>query len=109
VFCTRRGLFHFNRMPFGLSGAPATFCRLMQKVLKDELWKICLFYLDDVIAYAKAHRELLERLNTVISVLGEAGLKVKPSKCSLLRLAFHSWVMWFPNKGWTHSPKKSKL
>jgi len=25
AFCTRRGLFHFNRMPFGLSGAPATF------------------------------------------------------------------------------------
>ena len=70
AFCTRRGLFHFNRMPFGLSGAPATFCRLMQKVLKDQLWKICLFYLDDVIVYAKTHRELLERLNTVISVLG---------------------------------------
>ena len=32
AFCTRRGLFHFNRMPFGLSGAPATFCRLMHKV-----------------------------------------------------------------------------
>jgi len=32
-----------------------------------------------VIVYAKTHRELLERLNTVISVLGQAGLKVKPS------------------------------
>ena len=59
AFCTRRGLFHFNRMTFGLSGAPATFCRLMQKVLKDQLWKTCLFYLDDVIVYAKTHRELL--------------------------------------------------
>ena len=85
AFCTRRGLFHFNRMPFGLSGAPATFCRLMQKVLKDQLWKICLFYLDDVIVYAKTHRELLERLNTVISVLGQAGLKVIPSKCTLFK------------------------
>jgi len=85
AFCTRRGLFHFNRMPFGLSGAPATFCRLMQKVLQDQLWKICLFYLDDVIVYAKTHRELLERLYTVISVLGQAGLKVKPSKCTLFK------------------------
>ena len=85
AFCTRRGLFHFNRMPFGLSGTPATFCRLMQKVLKDQLWKICLFYLDDVIVFAKTHRELLERLNTVISVLGQAGLKVKPSKCTLFK------------------------
>jgi len=85
AFCTRRGLFHFNSMPFGLSGAPATFCKLTQKVLKDQLWKICLFYLDDVIVYAKTHRELLERLNTVISVLGQAGLKVKLSKCTLFK------------------------
>jgi len=41
--------------------------------------------MDDVIVYAKTHRELLERLNRVISVLGEAGLKVKPSKCTLFK------------------------
>jgi len=28
AFCTRRGLFYFTRMPFGLSGAPGSFCRL---------------------------------------------------------------------------------
>jgi len=38
-----------------------------------------------VFVYAKTHRELLERLNTVISVLGQAGLKVKPSKCTLFK------------------------
>ena len=32
AFCTRRGLFHFTRMPFGLSGAPGSFCRLMSIV-----------------------------------------------------------------------------
>jgi len=36
-------------MPFGLSNAPATFCRLMYRVLRDHLWHICLCYLDDVI------------------------------------------------------------
>jgi len=86
-FYSRRGLFHFNRMPFGLSGAPATFCRLMQKVLKDQL---CLFYLDDVNVYAKTHCELLERLNTVIS-----GLTVIPSKCTLFktRISFLGYVV----------------
>jgi len=52
AFCTRRGLYHFKRMPFGLSNAPATFCRLMHRVLRDHLWRICLCYLDDVIVYA---------------------------------------------------------
>ena len=41
AFCTRRGLFHFTRMPFGLSGAPGSFCRLMSIVLRDLLWVIC--------------------------------------------------------------------
>ena len=29
AFCTRRGLFQFTRMPFGLSNAPSSFCRFM--------------------------------------------------------------------------------
>ena len=44
AFCTRRGLFQFTRMPFGLSGAPSSFCRLMGIVLRDLLWDICLCY-----------------------------------------------------------------
>jgi len=42
AFCTRRGLFEFTRMPFGLSNAPSTFCRLMHIILFDYLYKICI-------------------------------------------------------------------
>jgi len=85
AFCTRRGLYHFKRIPFGLSNAPATFCRLMHRVLKDHLWRICLCYLDDVLVYATSQWELLERLHTILSCLHNVGLKVKPSKCSLFK------------------------
>jgi len=85
AFCTPRGLYHFKRMPFGLSFAPATFCRLIHRVLRDHLWRICLCYLDDVIVYATSQRELLERLHTILSCLHNEGLKVKPSKCSLCK------------------------
>jgi len=85
AFCTRRGLYHFKRMPFGLSSSPATFCRLMHRVLRDHLWRICLCYLDDVIVHATSQRELLERLHTIVSCLNNVGLKVKPSKCSVFK------------------------
>jgi len=85
AFCTRRGLFHFTRMPFGLSGAPGSFCRLVSIVLRDLLWVICLCYLDDIVIYARTPEELLERLRTVLDRLREVGLKAKPSKCELFR------------------------
>jgi len=85
AFRTRRGLFHFIRMPFGLSGAPASFCRLMSIVLRDMLWQICLCYLDDVIIFAKTPQELLDRLHQVFTRLAEVGLKVKLSKTVLFK------------------------
>ena len=85
AFCTRRGLFQFRRMPFGLSGAPATFCRLMQHILGDYIGTVCLCYIDDLIIFATTQQELLERLDMVLTRLAEFGLKVKPSKCVLFR------------------------
>ena len=69
AFCTRRGLFQFTRMPFGLPGAPGSFCRLMEIVLNDLNYKICLCYLDDIVVFAKTPHELLERLRYVLDRL----------------------------------------
>lgn len=43
----------FERMPFCLCNAPATFQRLMQWCLRDQLTESILVYLDDVIVYSK--------------------------------------------------------
>ena len=40
AFATRRGIFEFNVMPFGLSCAPVTFERLMESVLAGLQWDI---------------------------------------------------------------------
>ena len=48
-FITDDGLFRFNVMAFGLTNAPATFQRLMDKVLRGLNWKQCLVYIDDIL------------------------------------------------------------
>ena len=64
-------------MPFGLSNAPSSFCRLMSLVLDDLLWVICLCYIDDIVVYGRTQAELLERLDTVLTrFLRKFGLKV---------------------------------
>ena len=85
AFCTRKGLFEWNVMPFGLCNAPATFQRLMDRVLVGLQWDTCLVYLDDVIVLGRDITQMLERLGQVFTRLREANLKLKPSKCCLFR------------------------
>ncbi len=83
AFTTGSGLFEFNVMPFGLCNAPGTFERLMELVLCGLHWKTCLVYLDDILIFASSFEEHATRLGEVFNRLAEAGLKLKPKKCSL--------------------------
>ncbi len=68
-------------MPFGLVNAPATFQRLINKVLRDYLRKFCLVYLDDIIIYFKSFKDHKRHVRKVLQVIRSAGLKLKPAKC----------------------------
>ena len=72
-------------MPFGLCNAPATFQRLMDRVLAGMQWETCLVYLDDIIVLGSDVPQMLQRLGQVFSRLDQAKLKLKPSKCCLFR------------------------
>ena len=49
AFLTKYGLFEFVRMPFGLCNAPATYCRVMNLILRGLTWEIVLAFLDDIL------------------------------------------------------------
>ena len=85
AFATRYGLWEWNVMPFGLCNAPATFQRLMERVLAGLQWRILALYLDDVIVFASSIEDHLNRLEEVFKRCQEAGLKLKPKKCSFLQ------------------------
>ena len=80
-----RGLFHFKVMPFGLTNSPATFQRLMEKILFGLTPEKCLCYLDDIIILGKTFEEGLRNLELVFQRLREANLKLKPKKCFLFQ------------------------
>ena len=81
AFLTHDGLYEFQRLPFGLKKAPATFSQLMVSVLQGLIWKICLVFLDDVIVYSQDFQGHLQGLGTVFDRLRQANLQLKPKKC----------------------------
>ncbi len=83
AFVTQRGLFEFNRMPFGLVTAPTTFQRAMDLVLSGLSYVICLCYLDDVIVFGRDFNEHYDRLKTVLERLRSHNLRVKLEKCTI--------------------------
>ena len=83
AFTSRKGLFEFTVMPFGLCNAPATFERLMETVLAGLHWQICLIYLDDVIVTGKTFQDMVNNLGQVFERFLQAGLKLKARKCTL--------------------------
>eukprot|EP00731_Ephydatia_muelleri_P007213 Em0003g1461a len=80
AFAAPSGLFQFTRMPFGLKGAPATFQRLVDRVLQG-LEEFSGAYIDDIIVFSKLWTDHVRHLQAVLGRLQLAGLTVKISKC----------------------------
>lgn len=85
AFVTHGGLYQLKVSPFGLCNAPATFERLMERVLRGLQWQTCLLYLDDIIVYGNSFDKAVNRLSEVLTRLREAGLKLSAKKCHLFR------------------------
>ena len=75
----------FNYMPFGVQGGPATFQRLMDKLLQGLEHRVALAYLDDVIVFGATPWICLAHLQLVFERLRAADLKLKPKKCEFFK------------------------
>jgi len=85
AFSTPHGHFQFERMPFGLKNAPATFQRLMDQTLSGLQGAELFVYMDDIVVYASSLREHDIKMDKLMKRLREANLKLQPDKCEFLR------------------------
>lgn len=76
-----RGLFHFKRMPFGLTNSPATWQRLVDRILGPEMEPNVFVYLDDIIIATDSFQQHLKVLEEIFKRLIKAGLTVSQEKC----------------------------
>ncbi|GBG81710.1 hypothetical protein CBR_g32702 [Chara braunii] len=80
MFKTRDGLYEFTVMPFGLTNAPATFQSLMDKVLRGQIGRFVVVYLDDILIFSKFMEEHLKHLEEVLTILKKTQLHVNLEK-----------------------------
>jgi transposase InsO family protein len=84
AFSTKSGQFCFKRMPFGIAAAPGTFQELMTKVL-EPVKKGASVYLDDILIATRTKEEHYDVIKEVFERIRQTGLRIKPSKCKILR------------------------
>ena len=79
---TTKGLYQYNRLPFGVASAPAIFQRCMDTLLQG-LPGVSV-YLDDVLVTGASVEEHLCNLDKVLGKLRAAGLRLNKSKCKFV-------------------------
>ena len=81
VINTPKGLFQYNRLPFGIASAPGIFQRVIDSLLQDIPGVVA--YLDDILVTGLSNTEHLESLKEVLTRLQKAGLRLN-RKCHFL-------------------------
>lgn len=83
VVNTPLGLFEYQRLPFGISSAPAIFQKFIQQLISDI--PCTANYLDDIVVTGKTEVEHRKNLEALLYKLEQAGLTCNVSKCYFMK------------------------
>ena len=79
---THRGLYVYNRLPFGVASAPAIFQKIMDTVLQGIAGVTC--YIDDILVSSPDEETHIQILGEVFDRLEKHGFRLKQDKCEFL-------------------------
>ena len=79
---TKRGLYEWTVMPFGLKNATATFQWIINKILEEDLNDMVKVFVDDVNIHSADWLDHLKHVAKVLKKLCGANLRLNPDKCS---------------------------
>ena len=81
AFITPYGPFCFNTMPFGLKNAGATYQRMIQTCLANQIGKTVEAYVDDIVVKTKYVDTLVDDLRITFDNLRTYDIKLNSRKC----------------------------
>ena len=73
--------YRYRSSPQGLNSSPMSFQRLMTTVLREQLGKCAVVYLDDVAIFSNTFEDHLRDVASVLASFEKAGLKLSQKKC----------------------------
>jgi hypothetical protein len=80
-FITPFNTYCYLRVPEGLHNADPSFCRMMKATLKDQVGRMVLSYVDDIVVASKTKAAYMSNLAETFANMHEARLKLNPEKC----------------------------
>ncbi|KIH44694.1 reverse transcriptase, partial [Ancylostoma duodenale] len=78
-----RGLYQYNRLPFGIKTAPGIFQQVMNKMVAG--LRGVATYFDDILVCGRTEQEHMENLLALFERIAEYGFKVRIEKCSFAK------------------------
>ncbi|XP_056323408.1 uncharacterized protein K02A2.6-like [Danio aesculapii] len=103
---THKGLFRYQRLPFGITSAPSLFQRVMDQILAGLPGVVC--YLDDILVTGTDDESHLQHLDGTLKRLKEYGLRVRKDRCEFFQSAVEYLGHVIDASGLHTSPSKVK-
>ena len=109
AFTVNNSKYEFQRVPFGLTGAPGYFSRIINDILYPILGSQVFCYLDDIIVVSKNIEDHFIQLQQVLHRLGEANIKLKLEKCKFFASEVNFLGYKISEKGLKMDPRRVEV